>query len=67
MDGSRGRREGGENLTKKTVAAVRQLCVDGRITIQQKQKLIFSVIRSTKAEDTRCFCESLNPVNSSME
>ena len=50
MDG-RGRGEGDfeENLTKKTVAAVRQLCVDGKITVQQKRKLIFSVIRSTKA------------------
>ncbi len=58
LDGARGRRSGGgggdaggENLTKKTVAAIRQLCLDGRLTVPQKQKLIFSVIRSTKAEE----------------
>jgi hypothetical protein len=59
LDGGRGRRGGGGggdggdagNLTKKTVAAIRQLCQDGKITVEQKQKLIFSIIRSTKREE----------------
>ena len=31
--------------------AIRQLCLEGRLTVLQKQKLIFSVIRSTKQEE----------------
>ena len=49
--GREGGKEGEENLTKKTVEAIRQLCVEGRLTVLQKQKLIFSVIRSTKQEE----------------
>ncbi|TFJ86541.1 hypothetical protein NSK_002198 [Nannochloropsis salina CCMP1776] len=58
LDGGRGRRGGGdgandglEDLGRKTVDAVRQLCHEGRLTVTQKQKLIFSVIRSTKQEE----------------
>lgn len=57
LDGGRGRRGGGGggddagNLTRKTVAAIRQLCQEGKITVEQKQKLIFSIIRSTKREE----------------
>jgi len=50
-NGGEGGREGEENLTKKTVEAIRQLCVEARLTVLQKQKLIFSVIRSTKQEE----------------
>ena len=58
LDGGRGRRGGGGgggddggNLTRKTVAAIRQLCQEGKLTVEQKQKLIFSIIRSTKREE----------------
>jgi len=49
--GREGGREGEEGLTRKTVEAIRQLCSEGRLTVLQKQKLIFSVIRSTKQEE----------------
>lgn len=39
------------NLTKKTLDAIRQLWSSGQLSLAQKTKLIYSVVRSTKEEE----------------
>jgi hypothetical protein len=39
------------NKTKKALAAVRWIFNDGRINLQQKRKLIYSIIHSTSQDE----------------
>jgi len=45
------KKEASPNLTKKTLDAIRQLFSSGQLSLAQKTKLIYSVVRSTKEEE----------------